>query len=171
MKVLCLLQHCTLHSTMAINLMSSALQPSQTGMTTVRPRTYVVYVRPSYASRFWATDDGRIEFSAASLQEFAEELQRRGAARLYGLPQGGVPGRQDLSANEVHELRVALHLPEVVVDPDIMGGTPCMSGSRLPATTLVACADKNDWQRVVDSWPWLTLAHVDAARAWLAEHS
>ena len=62
----------------------------------------------------------------------------------------------------------AEHPPVVIVDPDVMGGTPCLAGSRLPATTLVACAD-SDWQRTVQSWPWLTSAHIGAARAWLAD--
>jgi hypothetical protein len=76
-------------------------QASPNGMTTLRPRTFIVYVRPGYAGRFWAPDDGRSEFSGASLQEFAEELRRRGAVRLYGLPQEGAPGRQNLRVDEV----------------------------------------------------------------------
>ncbi len=38
-------------------------------------------------------------------------------------------------------------------------------GSRLPIATLLACVDAgNDWDRVVGSWPFLTPAHVEAAR-------
>lgn len=59
------------------------------------------------------------------------------------------------------------HPPVVVVDPDILAGTPCLAGSRLPAQTLIAMVDSGDtWERIVASWPWLTPAHVDAARAW-----
>ena len=40
-------------------------------------------------------------------------------------------------------------------------------GSRLPVTTLLACVDAgHSWERIVASWPWLTSAHLDAARAW-----
>lgn len=59
------------------------------------------------------------------------------------------------------------HPPRVVSDPGIMGGTPCLSGSRLPAQTLLGMVDAGDqWERIVEGWPWLTRAHVEAARAW-----
>lgn len=42
-------------------------------------------------------------------------------------------------------------------------------GSRLPVMTLLACVDSgNSWQRIVATWPWLTPAHLDAARDWVA---
>ena len=62
------------------------------------------------------------------------------------------------------------HPPRVVVDPEIMWGTPCLAGSRLPARTLLDMVDGGDArERVLASWPWLTPAHVDAARAWFAD--
>jgi uncharacterized protein (DUF433 family) len=61
------------------------------------------------------------------------------------------------------------HPPRVVVDPEIMGGTPCLAGSRLPAATLLAMVDGGGgWERIVSSWPWVTEAHVQAARGWAA---
>ena len=61
------------------------------------------------------------------------------------------------------------HPPRVVVDPEVMWGIPCLAGSRLPARTLLGMVDGGDaWERIVDSWPWLTPAHVAAARCWLA---
>ena len=52
-------------------------------------------------------------------------------------------------------------------DPEVMGAVAVFVGSRLPVTTLLACLDAgNAWERIVASWPWLTLAHLDAARAW-----
>ncbi|MEJ5999739.1 DUF433 domain-containing protein [Paucibacter soli] len=56
------------------------------------------------------------------------------------------------------------HPPVVVVDPEIMAGTPCLAGSRLPASTVLACLEKDEWSRIVESWPWLTPAHADAVR-------
>ncbi|WP_405048253.1 DUF433 domain-containing protein [Rubrivivax sp. JA1055] len=54
-------------------------------------------------------------------------------------------------------------------DPDVLGGTAVFVGSRLPVTTLLACLDAGDsWERIVASWPWLTAAHVQAARRWAA---
>lgn len=57
----------------------------------------------------------------------------------------------------------------IYCDPGVMGGVAVFVGSRLPVTTLLACVDAgNSWERIVDSWPWLTSAHLDAARAWAA---
>lgn len=59
-------------------------------------------------------------------------------------------------------------LPLIHSDPEILGGTPVFVGSRLPVTTLLACLDAgNSWERIMDSWPWLTPAHVEAARQWV----
>lgn len=52
-----------------------------------------------------------------------------------------------------------------------MGGTPVFAGSRLPIATLLASVDAGDaWDRIVASWPWLTPAHVEAARAYAASN-
>ena len=60
-------------------------------------------------------------------------------------------------------------VPRIHSDPSILSGTPVFFGSRLPVTTLLACVDAGDtWERLTASWPWLTPAHVDAARAWAA---
>lgn len=57
--------------------------------------------------------------------------------------------------------------PLIHSNPDIMGGTPVFVGTRLPVATLLACVDAGDcWERLVESWPWLTQAHLDAARQW-----
>ena len=59
------------------------------------------------------------------------------------------------------------HPPVVHCDPETMGGVPVFVGSRLPASTLLACVDAgNSWSRIVASWPWLTPEHVEAARQW-----
>jgi len=50
-----------------------------------------------------------------------------------------------------------------------MGGVAVFVGSRLPVATLLACVSAgNSWERIVASWPWLTSAHLDAAREWAA---
>lgn len=57
--------------------------------------------------------------------------------------------------------------PRIVEDPDILGGIAVFAGSRLPVTTLLACVDAgNSWERIVESWPWLTAEHVETARRW-----
>jgi uncharacterized protein (DUF433 family) len=63
------------------------------------------------------------------------------------------------------------HSPTVDVSPDVMGGTPVFAGSRLPIATVLASVDAGvTWDRLLDSWPWLTDAHVEAARLYAAEH-
>ena len=50
-----------------------------------------------------------------------------------------------------------------------MGGVAVFVGSRLPVATLLACVGAgNSWERIVASWPWVTQAHLDAARTWAA---
>jgi uncharacterized protein (DUF433 family) len=62
-------------------------------------------------------------------------------------------------------------LPAIHADAEVMSGVPVFVGSRLPVRTLLACVDAGeDWDRLVDSWPFLTPAHVEAARQYLAEH-
>lgn len=69
-------------------------------------------------------------------------------------------------------LDIRSHPPRVVIDPEIMCSTPCLAGSRLPAQTLLDMVDSGDpWERLVEGWPWLTPAHVDAARRWIADGS
>lgn len=60
-------------------------------------------------------------------------------------------------------------LPAIHRDPNVMGGVPVFVGSRLPITTLLACVDAgNDWNRIVRSWPFVTLTHAEAARRYVA---
>jgi uncharacterized protein (DUF433 family) len=50
-------------------------------------------------------------------------------------------------------------------DPEVIGGVAVFVGSRLPVTTLLACVGAGyAWERIVASWPWLTSAHLEAAR-------
>lgn len=59
--------------------------------------------------------------------------------------------------------------PLVVVDHEIMGGLPCFAGTRVPGEVVVASVDKGiSWADLVAAYPFLTEAHVAAARAFLA---
>lgn len=63
----------------------------------------------------------------------------------------------------------AANLSLIYRDADVMRGAAVFVGSRLPVATLLACVDAgNAWERIVANWPWLTLEHLDAARAWAA---
>jgi uncharacterized protein (DUF433 family) len=62
-------------------------------------------------------------------------------------------------------------LPAIQSDPKVMRGVPVFVGSRLPVRTLLACVDAGeDWNRLIESWPFLTPAHVEAARRYLDAH-
>ena len=57
----------------------------------------------------------------------------------------------------------------VTTETAVMGGAPCLVGSRLPVQTLLDCVAAGDtWERIVSSWPWLTSEHLAAAHAWQA---
>lgn len=59
--------------------------------------------------------------------------------------------------------------PRIQRDPEVLGGEPVFAGTRLPVATLLACVDAgNSWERIVARWPWVTVAHVQAAREWVA---
>jgi uncharacterized protein (DUF433 family) len=62
--------------------------------------------------------------------------------------------------------------PLVHSDPAIMGGVPVFVGSRLPVQTVMDCIAAGDsWERLQESWPWLTKEHLAAASAWQCERA
>lgn len=62
------------------------------------------------------------------------------------------------------------HVPrvvEVTSDPQIMGGWPCVSGTRIPAETiLLMIKDGNDVREIVRHYPSLPFGGVEAVRRW-----
>jgi uncharacterized protein (DUF433 family) len=81
------------------------------------------------------------------------------------------PTFTDLVVTPGHEYRCEYadsHPALVVVDAGVLGGRPCMAGSRLPVATLLGFIERGDaWDRILQSWPWLTAAHVAAASEWV----
>jgi uncharacterized protein (DUF433 family) len=56
---------------------------------------------------------------------------------------------------------------EVTCDPEIMGGWPCVSGTRIPAETILACIlAGDDDRRIVRAYPTMPLGGIEAVRAW-----
>lgn len=56
---------------------------------------------------------------------------------------------------------------EVVSDPEIMGGWPCVSGTRIPAETiLLMIKDGDGVLEIVRHYPSLPFGGVDAVRRW-----
>ncbi len=55
----------------------------------------------------------------------------------------------------------------VTSDPEIMGGWPCVAGTRIPAETILACIiDGEDDRQIVRSYPSMPLGGIAAVRDW-----
>jgi uncharacterized protein (DUF433 family) len=58
--------------------------------------------------------------------------------------------------------------PEIVSDPEILGGTPVFAGSRVPIDMVLASVDKGiSMERIVAAYPFITEAHIAVAREYL----
>lgn len=56
-------------------------------------------------------------------------------------------------------------------DPETMSGAPCFSGTRVPIDVVLASLDEGvSMERLKASYPFLTDAHVEAARTYAAVH-
>jgi uncharacterized protein (DUF433 family) len=56
---------------------------------------------------------------------------------------------------------------EVVSDPEIMGGWPRVSGTRIPAETILACiVAGDDDRRIVRAYPSMPIGGMEAVRDW-----
>jgi uncharacterized protein (DUF433 family) len=56
---------------------------------------------------------------------------------------------------------------EVISDPEIMGGWPCVSGTRIPAETiLIMIKEGDDVREIVRHYPSLPFGGVGAVRRW-----
>ena len=60
---------------------------------------------------------------------------------------------------------------EVHSNPDILGGMPCVRGTRVPAMTIVAyIRDGYSDREIFEDYPSLPLDGIDAVRRWAAEN-
>lgn len=58
-------------------------------------------------------------------------------------------------------------IAEVSCDPEIMGGWPCIAGTRIPAETILACIlAGDDDRRIVRAYPTMPLGGIEAVREW-----
>lgn len=60
---------------------------------------------------------------------------------------------------------------EIVSNPSILGGEPCVSGTRVPAMTIVA--ELREGRRdvdIFDDYPTLPFDGIEAVRAWAREN-
>jgi uncharacterized protein (DUF433 family) len=56
---------------------------------------------------------------------------------------------------------------EITCDPEIMGGWPCIAGTRIPAETILACIlAGDDDRRIVRAYPTMPLGGIEAVRQW-----
>lgn len=59
----------------------------------------------------------------------------------------------------------------VSADPEIMGGAPCFTGTRVPIDTVLASLDRGiDKTELCESFRFLTDTHLNAARVYAAVH-
>ena len=60
---------------------------------------------------------------------------------------------------------------EVHSNPDILGGMPCVRGTRVPAMTIVAYfRDGYSDREIFEDYPSLPLDGIDPVRRWAAEN-
>jgi uncharacterized protein (DUF433 family) len=58
----------------------------------------------------------------------------------------------------------------IVIEPDIHHGDACIKGTRIPVTTIVgSLADGMSHQEIIENYPQLTDADIQAALAYAAE--
>ena len=58
----------------------------------------------------------------------------------------------------------------IVIEPDIHHGDACIKGTRIPVTTIVgSLADRMSHQEIIENYPQLTDADIQAALAYAAE--
>ena len=56
-------------------------------------------------------------------------------------------------------------------DPEILGGMPVFVGTRIPVESITASLDQGtSKERILEVYPSLTHAHLEAATAYAAEH-
>lgn len=113
-----------------------------TGRIIVRPdRDDLLQLRALSGDFSWIVVDG--SFMQVDLREFVD----RAAARVAAVEQ----------ARE-----------RVSVDPGVMAGRPVFRGTRVPIETALASLDTGDTlEQLREGWPFLTPAHIDAARVYL----
>lgn len=55
--------------------------------------------------------------------------------------------------------------PHVITDPEILSGTPVFAGSRVPIEIVLASLARGvPFDRLKESWPFLTMEHIQTAR-------
>lgn len=79
----------------------------------------------------------------------------------------------DLSIFVTEAMRRAMALDRaarlVVEDSEVMGGQPCFAGTRVPISVVLASLDEAiSMARLMASYPFLTDAHIEAARIYTA---
>ena len=62
-----------------------------------------------------------------------------------------------------------MHIERITLDPAVMGGKPCIRGLRVTVGTLLGLmADGVERARILDAYPYLEPADLDAALAYAA---
>jgi uncharacterized protein (DUF433 family) len=75
------------------------------------------------------------------------------------------------AGKEIVMASLAETLPIIAItcDPEIMGGMPCIAGTRVPAETILACINGGDSrERIYRGYPYLPLGAYEAVVRWAA---
>ncbi len=68
--------------------------------------------------------------------------------------------------------RIARRRPRISIDPAVMGGKPCIAGTRMPVSMILEeLADGLTPDEVVEAHPFLTPDDVRAAQAFAADEA
>ena len=60
---------------------------------------------------------------------------------------------------------------EVVVDPEVMSGVPCIQGTRIPAETVIVNLQAGYLiDRIFEAYPTLPVGGIEAAIRWAEAH-
>ncbi len=146
-----------------------ALPHGAAGFDTAKGRRYVarealVAIRVVHDMGALLSPEGRRRIARALVSRTPDHAANDNAADAIAGPAARAARR--VVAGGLRELERAHRL--VVIDPDIMGGTPCVKGTRIPAWMVAAMLVNEGPAAVRETWPHLTGKQIEAARDYMA---
>jgi uncharacterized protein (DUF433 family) len=71
-----------------------------------------------------------------------------------------------------YQERISAFPPVTITSkPEIMGGTPCVDGTRVPAETIVACINAGMSEaEILSHYTWLPMRAIDAVAKWAQDN-
>jgi uncharacterized protein (DUF433 family) len=67
-------------------------------------------------------------------------------------------------------IRIARHHQRIAVNPEVMGGKPCIKGTRIPVALILRyLGDGRSVDEILEAFPGLTVEDIRAAAAFAAD--